>query len=50
VVRPPVTWQASALYAVAFGGYVAFSVYLPTYLKNAYQLTATDASNRMAGR
>lgn len=23
------TWQAAALYSVAFGGYVAFSVYLP---------------------
>ncbi|MFH8769665.1 nitrate/nitrite transporter [Streptomyces sp. NPDC085866] len=44
-----ITWQASALYAVAFGGYVAFSVYLPTYLKTGYGLTATDAANRMAG-
>ena len=44
-----VTWQLSALYAVAFGGYVAFSVYLPTYLKTAYGLTQDDASNRMAG-
>jgi MFS transporter, NNP family, nitrate/nitrite transporter len=44
-----VTWQAAALYAVGFGGYVAFSVYLPTYLKNAYALTPADASNRMAG-
>ena len=34
-VRLPITWRASALYAVGFGGYVAFSVYLPTYLKNA---------------
>jgi MFS transporter, NNP family, nitrate/nitrite transporter len=48
-VRLPVTWQASALYAVAFGGYVAFSVYLPTYLKSAYGLTQADAANRMAG-
>jgi MFS transporter, NNP family, nitrate/nitrite transporter len=47
--RLPVTWQLAALYAVAFGGYVAFSVYLPTYLKNAYGLTQQDASNRMAG-
>ncbi|MDX6742211.1 MFS transporter [Actinocorallia sp. A-T 12471] len=47
--RLGVTWQASALYAVAFGGYVAFSVYLPTYLENAYKLTPPDASNRMAG-
>lgn len=45
----PISWQASILYAVAFGGYVAFSVYLPAYLKTAYDLTANDASNRMAG-
>ena len=44
-----ITWQASALYALAFGGYVAFSVYLPTYLKTAYSLTPTDAANKMAG-
>ncbi|TDC68580.1 NarK/NasA family nitrate transporter [Actinomadura sp. GC306] len=48
-VKLPVTWQMSALYAVAFGGYVAFSVYLPTYLKEQYDLSQTDASNRMAG-
>ena len=47
--RLPITWQAAALYAVGFGGYVAFSVYLPTYLKNAYLLTQTDAANKMAG-
>ncbi|MFH8411351.1 MFS transporter [Streptomyces sp. NPDC018019] len=47
--RLPVTWQASALYAVAFGGYVAFSVYLPTYLKTGYGLDQADAANRMAG-
>ncbi len=45
----PITWQACALYAVAFGGYVAFSVYLPAYLKTAHGLTPADASNRMAG-
>jgi NNP family nitrate/nitrite transporter-like MFS transporter len=48
-LRLSVTWQASALYAVAFGGYVAFSVYLPTYLKTGYGLTQADAANRMAG-
>src|SRR5215203_2703860 len=47
--RLPITRQASALYAIAFGGYVAFSVYLPTYLRTAYGLTQADASNRMAG-
>jgi MFS transporter, NNP family, nitrate/nitrite transporter len=47
--RLPITWQACALYAVAFGGYVAFSVYLPAYLKTDYALTPADAANRMAG-
>jgi NNP family nitrate/nitrite transporter-like MFS transporter len=45
----PVTWQACILYAVSFGGYVAFSVYLPAYLQNAYDLDADGAANRMAG-
>src|SRR5262245_47314459 len=48
-LRLRVTWQAAALYAVLFGGYVAFSVYLPAYLKTAYGLTQADAANRMAG-
>lgn len=43
------SWQASALYAVAFCGYVAFSVCLPTYLKTGYGLTQADAANRTAG-
>jgi MFS transporter, NNP family, nitrate/nitrite transporter len=47
--RLPITWQACLLYAVAFGGYVAFSVYLPAYLKTAYGLSPADAANRMAG-
>jgi NNP family nitrate/nitrite transporter-like MFS transporter len=47
--RLSITWQASLLYAVAFGGYVAFSVYLPAYLKTAYELSPGGAANRMAG-
>jgi NNP family nitrate/nitrite transporter-like MFS transporter len=47
--RLSITWQACILYAVAFGGYVAFSVYLPAYLKTAYGLEQADAANRMAG-
>jgi MFS transporter, NNP family, nitrate/nitrite transporter len=47
--RLPITWQGCALYAVAFGGYVAFSVYLPSYLKISYELTPAGAANRMAG-
>ena len=41
--------RPASLYAVAFGGYVAFSVYLPAYLKTAHGLTPADAANRMAG-
>ncbi len=48
-VKLPITWQACILYAVAFGGYVAFSVYLPAYLKTAHGLSPADAANRMAG-
>lgn len=47
--RLSITWQACILYAVAFGGYVAFSVYLPAYLKTDYLLTPADAADRMAG-
>jgi NNP family nitrate/nitrite transporter-like MFS transporter len=47
--RLSITWQACILYAVAFGGYVAFSVYLPAYLRTAYGLDQADAANRMAG-
>lgn len=45
----PITWQACVLYAVSFGGYVAFSVYLPAYLRTAHHLEPADAANRMAG-
>ena len=49
VMTLKVTWQACYLYALSFGGYVAFSVFLPTMLKNWYGLTTADASFRMAG-
>ncbi|MCC6270537.1 MAG: MFS transporter [Microbacteriaceae bacterium] len=45
----PISWQACILYAVSFGGYVAFSVYLPSYLKVTYSLDPGDASAKMAG-
>lgn len=48
-VRLPATRQLSLLYAVAFGGFVAFSVYLPTYLVGAYHLDKADAALRTAG-
>nr|WP_037621848.1 NarK/NasA family nitrate transporter [Streptomyces aureus] len=47
--RLRVTWELAALYAIGFGGIVAFGVYLPTYLKTWYGLTPTDAGTRAAG-
>jgi NNP family nitrate/nitrite transporter-like MFS transporter len=48
-LKLPVTWQMSFLYAVAFGGFVAFSTYLPTYLKDVYEFDLTEAGTRTAG-
>jgi MFS transporter, NNP family, nitrate/nitrite transporter len=47
--RLAVTWQMAFLYAVAFGGFVAFSTYLPTYLKDVYDFDLTGAGTRTAG-
>jgi len=47
--RLRVTWELAALYAIGFGGIVAFGVYLPTYLKTWYDLSPTDAGTRAAG-
>jgi NNP family nitrate/nitrite transporter-like MFS transporter len=44
-----VTWQMAFLYAVTFGGFVAFSTYLPTYLKDVYDFDLTGAGTRTAG-
>lgn len=49
VMRIPLTWQTAYLYAVSFGGYVAFSVFLPTMLTTWYGLELSDAAFRMAG-
>ncbi|GAA2594904.1 MFS transporter [Actinomadura fulvescens] len=48
-LRIRTTWQASLLYALAFGGFVAFSTYLPTYLRDVYAFDAVDAGMRTAG-
>jgi NNP family nitrate/nitrite transporter-like MFS transporter len=49
VARLAVTWRLCFLYAVGFGGFVAFSVYLPAYLRTAYGLPAENAALRTAG-
>jgi NNP family nitrate/nitrite transporter-like MFS transporter len=48
-LRLPATWRLSFLYAVGFGGFVAFSVYLPAYLRIAYDLLPADAAARTGG-
>lgn len=47
--RLRVTWELAVLYAIGFGGIVAFGVYLPTYLETWYGLNATDAGTKAAG-
>ena len=44
-----VTWQMCFLYGVVFGGFVAFSTYLPTYLRDIYDFDLTAAGTRTAG-
>lgn len=48
-LRLPLTWQMSFLYAVVFGGFVAFSTYLPKYLTTVYpeQVDQIGAGTRM---
>jgi MFS transporter, NNP family, nitrate/nitrite transporter len=48
-LRLPVTWQMSFLYAVVFGGFVAFATYLPTYLKDIYAFDLSAAGTRTSG-
>ena len=42
-------WILSLFYFLTFGGFVALSLYLPTFLKEIYNLTPTDAGARTAG-
>ncbi|MCL4849027.1 MAG: MFS transporter [Acidobacteria bacterium] len=42
-------WALSAFYFLTFGGFVAFSVYLPTLLRDEFALSLTDAGFRTAG-
>ena len=48
-LRLRVTWQLSLLYAIAFGGFVAFSTYLPTMLTAVYHFDQSGAGMRTAG-
>jgi MFS transporter, NNP family, nitrate/nitrite transporter len=45
----PVAWLLGAFYFLTFGGFVAFSIYLPTLLRTQFGLTPADAGFRAAG-
>ena len=45
----PLAWLLGAFYFLTFGGFVAFSIYLPTLLKTQFALTAPQAGLRAAG-
>jgi MFS transporter, NNP family, nitrate/nitrite transporter len=45
----PKAWLLGAFYFLTFGGFVAFSIYLPTLLRAQFGLTPPDAGFRAAG-
>ena len=45
----PTAWVLSLFYFLTFGGFVAISVYLPTFLVDAFGLERGDAAARAAG-
>ena len=49
LTREPLSWVLGAFYFLTFGGFVAFSIYLPTLLRDQFGLGAADAGFRTAG-
>jgi NNP family nitrate/nitrite transporter-like MFS transporter len=47
--RSKTAWVLSLFYFLTFGGFVALALYMPTFLREIYDLTATDAGARSAG-
>ena len=47
--RSPTAWLLGAFYFLTFGGFVAFSIYLPTLLRSQFGLSPADAGFRAAG-
>jgi NNP family nitrate/nitrite transporter-like MFS transporter len=45
----PYAWDMAALYAITFGAFVAFTMYLPVMLTIWYKLEPVDAAARAAG-
>ena len=49
LARERLSWALAAFYFLTFGGFVAFSIYLPTLLKDDFGLKPADAGFRTAG-
>ncbi len=49
LAREPLAWALAALYFLTFGGFVAFSIYLPTLLRDQFGLKPENAGFRTAG-
>ena len=49
LTREKLAWLLAAFYFLTFGGFVAFSIYLPTLLKDQFHLAPADAGFRTAG-
>lgn len=47
--RSPSAWLLAGFYFLTFGGFVAFSIYLPTLLRSQFGLSPADAGFRTAG-
>ncbi|HEU0004774.1 MAG TPA: MFS transporter, partial [Terriglobia bacterium] len=47
--REKLAWVLGAFYFLTFGGFVAFSIYLPSLLRDEFRLTPADAGFRSAG-
>jgi len=48
-LRENMSWVLSFFYFLTFGGFVAMSIYLPTFLTEMFKLTPQDAGLRTAG-
>src|SRR6185295_7016069 len=49
LARERLSWALSAFYFLTFGGFVAFSIYLPSLLRDQFHLQPADAGFRTAG-
>ena len=49
LAHEPLAWALAAFYFLTFGGFVAFSIYLPTLLRDQFGLEPADAGFRTAG-